>query len=82
VATFLLEVFSPPTASRGELIERLRSAASDLTDEGTPVRYLRSIYLPTDEVSFHLLEGPSLDAVERAGAQAGLSFDRIVEAIA
>jgi hypothetical protein len=82
VATFLLEVYAPSSASHPELVARLRSAAAELTAEGLPVRHLRSVLVPGDEVSFHLLEGPSPEAVERASVRAEIEFDRLVKAIA
>lgn len=44
-------------------------------------RYVRTTFLPSDEVVLHLFEAPSLAAVQRAGERAALTYDRIVEAV-
>jgi len=62
--------------------ERARLAAEELTREGTPLRYLRSILLPEDETCFYLYEAASADAVREAARRAALSFERVAEAIA
>jgi hypothetical protein len=49
--------------------------------DGTAVRYLRSILIPGDETCLHLVEGDSVERVAEAFEQAGLSADRIVEAV-
>ena len=49
--------------------------------DGTTVRYLRSILIPGDETCLHLVEADSLEQVAEAVEQAGLTADRIVEAV-
>lgn len=61
--------------------ERSRAVAEELTREGIPVRYLRSIFLPDDETCFHLYEAESADAVREMARRAELRFDRIVTAV-
>lgn len=46
----------------------------------TPVRYLRSIVVPTDETCFHLFEAGSAGAVEAALGMAAIRHDRISRA--
>jgi hypothetical protein len=73
--------------SRGEAgaVERFaRSAglaADELSREGSPVRYLRSIFVPEDETCFYLYEAASAQVVLEAAQRAGLPFDRITEAV-
>jgi hypothetical protein len=62
--------------------ERARHAAHELSDEGTFVRYLRSIYVPDDETCFQLYRAGSVAAVRAVAPRAGLRFERISEAIA
>jgi len=57
------------------------TAAAALTDEGVPVTYGRTIYLPVDETCFHLFEAPSLAAIEAVTARAELTVQRIARAI-
>jgi hypothetical protein len=56
------------------------AASVELTREGTPVRYLRSIFVPEDETCFLLYEAGSVDAVREAARRAGLTFERITAA--
>jgi hypothetical protein len=82
VATYLVEVYLPELRS-GEVrqaVVRLRAAAAELTREGTPVRHLRAIFVPGDELCLHLFEGPSAEVVGEAGRRVGVNFERIVEA--
>ena len=62
-------------------VERARIAAVQLAHEGSPVRYVRSILIPGDEMCFHVFEGPSAEAVGEASRRAALDYDRIVEAV-
>ena len=63
-------------------VRRARVAAAELTREGTPVRHVRSIFVPEDETCFFLYEAESADAVREAARRAGLVFERIAEAVA
>lgn len=58
-----------------------REQARELAELGVDIRYVRSMYLPADEVAFHLFEAPSAAALEEAGRRAALEFERIVEAV-
>ena len=67
-------------AQLGAAAARARSTAAALSQEGTPVRYLRSTFVPMEEKCYCLFEGASAEAVERAQVRAELPFDRMVEA--
>jgi len=58
-----------------------REAAEQLTREGTPVRHVRSIFIPEDETCIHVYWADSIGAVRAAAARASLRFDRISAAI-
>jgi len=58
-----------------------KSTTAEMTDEGTPVRYLRSTFLPGEEKCYCLFDGPSADAVRAANERAGIPYDRVVEAM-
>jgi Nickel responsive protein SCO4226-like len=60
---------------------RRRSTAEAMAHGGTPIRYLRSIMVPGDEAAFCVFDAPSMDVVEQLYARAGVSFDRIVDAL-
>jgi hypothetical protein len=80
---YLVELYLS-RANAGEVPEleaRARAASRELAREGTPVSYLRSIFVPEDEICFHLFEAPSAEAVLEATKQARLAVDRIVEAV-
>jgi len=83
VAQFILELYvarTDPTAV-DEGAERVRAAAERLSLEGTPVVFLRSIFVPEDETCFLLFEANSIEAVRAAAERANLPFDRVSEAI-
>ena len=52
-----------------------------MTQEGTPIQYLRSTFIPGEEKCFCLFEGPSAEAVRTANDRAQLPYERIVEAM-
>jgi hypothetical protein len=62
-------------------IEEPDSAGLARLGDGKTVRYLRSILIPGDETCLHLVEADSAEQVAAAFAQAGLTTDRIVEAV-
>jgi hypothetical protein len=81
MASYLVETYLPRGYVLSEAVARMRAAAEASSLQGVPVRYLRSIFVPEDETCFHLLEGPSTDAVAQVGERAGLVGNRVVEAI-
>ena len=52
-----------------------------MTQEGTPVQYLRSTFIPGEEKCFCLFEGPSAEVVRTANDRAQLPYERVVEAM-
>ncbi len=60
---------------------RAKSTTAEMAQEGTPVRYLRSTFIPGEEKCFCLFEGPSAEAVRTANDRAQLPYERIVEAM-
>jgi hypothetical protein len=80
---FLIEqyVARTDTATVERDAARARLAAEELSREGTPVRYLRSIFVPEDESCFLLYEAVSAEDVEEAARRASLRFERAVAAV-
>lgn len=83
MANYYVERYLP-----GITPEQLAAAAgsakrttAEMTQEGTPVRYLRSTFIPGEEKCFCLFEGPSADAVKTANERAQIPYERIVEAM-
>jgi hypothetical protein len=61
--------------------ERVTAAVQEADGyEEAEVAYLRSIYMPDDEVSFCLFRSPSAEAVAAGFTRAQIAFDRILEA--
>jgi Protein of unknown function (DUF4242) len=58
---------------------RARAHSAAELEEG--VHYVRTTFLPGDEVVLHMFEAPSDDAVRRAARHAELRYERIVEAV-
>jgi hypothetical protein len=79
VPEFLAELYVARNdlASIGRGADRARASAEAMSLEGTPVRYVRSIFVPEDETCFFLYEGASLEAVQAAGLRADLRFERV-----
>jgi hypothetical protein len=81
VPSFLVEVYIPCSLEDArETARQLCSAADELARAGTPVRYLRTTFVPDDETCFHVLEAPGRDAVTELSRRAGLDRARIVPA--
>lgn len=80
---FVLELYLAETdgAAAERSAEAACRAAEELSREGTPVRFLRSIFVPEDETCLYLYEAASAEAVREAARRADLAFERVVEAV-
>jgi hypothetical protein len=78
VATYVLEAYIPRSDLRR--LSDLHRAAAALERGGRPVRLLRSIYVPCDEICFFLLDAADPGAVEAFGRELELAVVRIAEA--
>ena len=58
---------------------RAKSCASEMTDEGTPVRWIRSFYIPQTEQTHCYFEANSTDAVKEVNERANIPFSEIYE---
>jgi hypothetical protein len=79
MATFLVETYVSRSAA-GEpdrTISRTIAAVAELEAAGRAIKYLRSIYVPDDEICLLLFEAGSADTVALAARRAGLDPDRI-----
>jgi hypothetical protein len=83
VPSYLVETY----LARGDAVgraareRRARSAAAELTGEGTHVRFDRTIHMPEDEICFFVFEAPSGGDAGLAAQRAELGPFRVVEAI-
>jgi hypothetical protein len=84
VPNYLVETYlARGKAGDGAALERrARSAAEELTQRATRVRFDRSIYVPEDEICFYVFDAPSADDAAEAAHRAGLDPIRVVEAVA
>ena len=60
---------------------RARSAAEELTQGTTRVRFARSIHVPEDEICFYVFDAPTARDAAHAAERAGLDPIRVVEAV-
>ena len=81
--SYLVETFLARGAAgeRQARERRARSAAAELTQGATSVRFDRSIHVPDDEICFYVFEATSACDAARAALRAGLEPIRIVEAV-
>ena len=64
-----------------EITARARHASDELRHEGTQVRFLRSIFVPEEDVCFYLYRATSPEAVREAASRAALSFREVTETL-
>jgi len=57
-----------------------KAATAQMSSEGTPIRYLRSTFVPAEQKCYCLFEGPSEDSIREAQTRAELPYERIHEA--
>lgn len=79
---FLAELYLPSTDVQGHRTasRKAERAAAELARGGADIRYVRSVFVPGDEMCLLLFEADSEQTVALVGATAGLSFDRVVAA--
>lgn len=56
-------------------------ASQELSNQGTPVTYVRSNFYPADQRCTCLFEAQTKDAVEKANRHAELPFDKVEEVL-
>lgn len=66
--------------SVGAVEARARAAARLMRREGLDVRFVRSVFVPSDETWFHLFVAPDEAAAIEASRRAELRVDRVVAA--
>jgi hypothetical protein len=83
VPGFLVETYLARGAAgeRQARERRARSAAEEMTRQGTRVDFERSIHLPEDEICFFTFTAESGCAARLVAERAGLEPLRVVEAI-
>lgn len=72
-----------PGITLNQLADAQRAAIAtsrEFTAQGKPVRYLRSMYVPSESHCMCLFEADDADTVREVNETAGIPFKRIVEA--
>lgn len=54
--------------------------SKQFTEEGKPVRYIRSMYMPGDDRCVCLFEAADAELVKAVNDQAGIPYTRVIEA--
>jgi hypothetical protein len=80
--SYIVETYVP--RGRGAEVataRRAREAARALAAAGRQIRFLRSTFLPSDELCFLVFEAESKTVVSEAAARAAIEFERIIDAV-
>jgi len=80
VNVYLVEAYASRTSGSEveAAAERASVAAAGLSDAGAAVRHRGSIFLPDDEISFHLFEAAASRSVAEVARRAGIDLQRIL----
>ena len=79
---YLVECYLPLEEDAGEeTASRARAAAAELAAGGARVRYLRSMFVPRDEMCFVIYDADSAEIALEAGRRAALRCDRALELV-
>jgi hypothetical protein len=79
LAYYLAEWYLPEMteASVDDMVAKLDAAAVAMTNEGTPVRLVVTLSVPTDEVLYGVFGATSADIVSKTCLQAGVPYQRL-----
>jgi len=79
VAYYLAEWYVPEMSSTSvdEMVAKLDAAAAAVSTDGTRVRLVVTLSVPTDEVLYGVFGAPSADIIAQACLGAGVPFQRI-----
>jgi hypothetical protein len=76
MATYIVESYAADGA-----VDDQRHRAARAARAGSGIRYVRTTFVPGDQVVLHLFEAASAEALGRAVAIVALGCDRIVEVV-
>jgi len=79
LAHYLAEWYLPELTEQSvdDIVAKLDVAATTISDEGTPVRLLVTLAVPTDEVLYGVFGASSSDIVSRTCLRAGVPHQRL-----
>lgn len=58
---------------------RAKTCAAEMTEEGTPVRWIRSFFIPETEQTHCYFEAPTARAVREVNERANIPFESVQE---
>ena len=83
-----MEVFMVERSLKGIPMDQLAAAqqrairtAADMSAAGTPIRYLRTTFVPESGRCMCLFESGSCETVEQLNRTAGIPFDKVTQAL-
>ena len=83
MAVFMVErsLMGIPMTDLANAQQSAINTSKQFTADGTPVRYIRSTFVPGTGACMCLFEATDADAVKRVNETAKIPFDRITEAL-
>ena len=83
VPCYLVEWYGPELIKDQfrKALGTLSESAAAMTSEGTPVRLMMTLTVPSDEVVFGVIAADSSDVVEHACERAGVPAQRVTAAV-
>ena len=81
--SYLVETYVPQSQGRDARAagKRAGELAQELSAAGTPVRHVRTTFVPADETCFHFFVAESAEVVGEVCRRAGIDSPRIVRAV-
>jgi hypothetical protein len=82
MASYLVETYSPIDPDElAAAVKRIQAVARAMSRQGVQVRHVKAILVPGDETCFHLVEAPSMAALDELIRRARLINTRVAEAV-
>jgi hypothetical protein len=81
MSSYLAEVYLAHADEFAAVTSPILAAARAIRREGTPIRHVRSIFVPEDQTCLLLFEASSPAAVQEVTQRAGLHVTRVVAAM-
>jgi hypothetical protein len=83
LATFLVEAYATVTTRDDPAgsIARAQQTAGEMRADGEPLEYLGALFVPGDEVIFHVIAAHDIGVVRGFCARSAITSERIVESI-
>ena len=81
--TFLVESYAPGSSNEDLTVatDRVRRAAKASQDAGGHIAYMGALFMPRDEVVFHLFASQEVALVREVCRRSSIAVERVVESI-